>query len=400
MGRYLLKQALLSILKLFLFVTIMFFLIQILMPGDFVDQFALGLTRTERERLRVSLGIDLPLWRQYLNWIGGVFTGNLGTSGYGYPVSTVFLFILPATLLVFLPGTAIAFFIGLRLGKVTAWRGRTLLSSTTTLGGITLSTSFPPWLAWLIAYFFGRQATVSRGGTGGLRTFTFPNITRSIWMNTDVRPHAITNNMFFSLIAVVFLFMVVNTILKRLTRRSIPGFLLMILITVTMIGSWYLFGFEVLAIDLLQSAGLPLLTYVLLTFGETMVIMRTSMTEVMKEEYITTARAKGLPDSTIRERHAARNALLPVLSRLVITLPYLLTGIVIIEDSLNWPGVGSWMWLSLYWQDIPVVMGVLLIVGLISLVARLFLDVLAAYLDPRIRYVEIQPRVSAEASQR
>jgi peptide/nickel transport system permease protein len=129
-----------------------------------------------------------------------------------------------------------------------------------------------------------------------------------------------------------------------------------------------------------------------------MTIMRSSMTEVLKEEYVTTARAKGLPASTVREKHAARNALLPVLSRLVITLPYLLTGIVIIEDSLNWPGVGSWMWLSLYWQDIPVVMGILLVVGFISLVARLFLDILAAYLDPRIRYAETQPRLSQEVS--
>ena len=396
MGRYLLKQAVLSLLKLFLFVSIMFFLIQILMPGDFVDQFALGLTRAQRERLRVSLGMDLPLWQQYLNWIRGVFTGNLGTSGYGYPVSNVFRFILPATLFVFLPGTLISFFVGLRLGKVTAWQGRSPLSSAITLGGITLSTSFPPWLAWIIAYFFGRQATVSRGGTGGIRTFTFPNVTRFVWMNTDLRPHIITNYMIFTLIAVMFLFIVGNIILKYLTKRSIPGILLIILITVTTIGSWHLLGFEVLALDLLQSSALPFITFVLLTFGETMTIMRSSMTEVLKEEYITTARAKGLPDSMVREKHAARNALLPVLSRLVITLPYLLTGVVIIEDSLNWPGVGSWMWLSLYWQDIPVVLGILLVVGFISLVARLFLDILAAYLDPRIRYAEDQPRLSQE----
>jgi len=70
----------------------------------------------------------------------------------------------------------------------------------------------------------------------------------------------------------------------------------------------------------------------------------------------------------------------------VISLPYLLAGIVIIEDSLNWPGLGSFMFLSLYWQDIPVVMGILLFIGLLSLIARLFLDVLTAYLDPRIRF--------------
>jgi peptide/nickel transport system permease protein len=119
-----------------------------------------------------------------------------------------------------------------------------------------------------------------------------------------------------------------------------------------------------------------------------MVIMQSTMTEVMKEEYIKAARAKGLPERVVREKHAARNALLPVLSRLFISLPYLLAGIVIIEDSVNWPGMGTMMFTSLYWQDIPVVMGVLLMIGVLALIARLFLDVLTAYMDPRIRFGE------------
>jgi peptide/nickel transport system permease protein len=119
--------------------------------------------------------------------------------------------------------------------------------------------------------------------------------------------------------------------------------------------------------------------------------MQSSMADVLQEEYITTAHAKGLSASTVREKHAARNAILPVLSRLVISLPYLLTGIVIIESSLGWPGMGTTLWNSLYWQDMPLVMDMLLIVGLLSLVARLVLDVLIAYLDPRIRYGQRDP---------
>ena len=93
-----------------------------------------------------------------------------------------------------------------------------------------------------------------------------------------------------------------------------------------------------------------------------------------------------MPESTIRERHAARTALLPVLSRLFISLPFLLAGIVIIEDSVNWPGMGGMMFNSMYWQDIPTVMGVLLMIGVLALAVRLLLDVIAAYLDPRIRF--------------
>jgi peptide/nickel transport system permease protein len=75
----------------------------------------------------------------------------------------------------------------------------------------------------------------------------------------------------------------------------------------------------------------------------------------------------------------------------VISLPYLITGVVIVESSVGWPGMGTNMWNALYWQNMPVVMGTLLIVGVISLVARLVLDVLTAYLDPRIRYGEAKP---------
>jgi ABC-type dipeptide/oligopeptide/nickel transport system permease component len=70
----------------------------------------------------------------------------------------------------------------------------------------------------------------------------------------------------------------------------------------------------------------------------------------------------------------------------VISLPYLLTAVVIIESSVGWPGMGSTMWNALYWQNMPVVMAILVLIGVLSLIARLVLDILIAYSDPRIRY--------------
>ncbi|HEY4666853.1 MAG TPA: ABC transporter permease subunit, partial [Anaerolineales bacterium] len=87
----------------------------------------------------------------------------------------------------------------------------------------------------------------------------------------------------------------------------------------------------------------------------------------------------------IRDRHAARNAILPVVSRLIISLPYLLTGIVIIEDVLEWPGLGTSLFNSLYQQDMPMVMAMFLMVGGFSLAARLLLEALLVVLDPRLR---------------
>jgi peptide/nickel transport system permease protein len=179
-----------------------------------------------------------------------------------------------------------------------------------------------------------------------------------------------------------------SLIIRRLTRRSVPLWLQIPMMAGIAFGIWNAQTIVPYVLDLLESAALPLITYVLLIFGETMVIMQTSMQETIKEEYMVTARAKGLPDRLLRDKHAARNALLPVLSRFFISLPYLLGGIVIIEDSVNWPGMGAAMVGSLYWQDMPVVMGFLLFIGAMSLMIRLGLDVLAAYMDPRIRFNE------------
>lgn len=389
MTRYLLKQALYSLIKLLLFVTLMFFVIQIIMPHDFVDQFAMFLSRIERDRLRASLGLDLPLYQQYWNWFTAVLRGDLGLSGWGFPVSALIRWTLPPTLLVFVPGTLIAFAVGLLLGKHTAWKGAGILTGATTFSGIALFTSFPPWLAWLVAYLFGRQASVSRG-SGGINSLSFPNIDRMLWIGTDLDPMAVANTMVATIAIVALAVVLLAFLIHRFIGRKLPGWLQLLITTALVLVVWYARHITPFALDLLNSAALPLLTYVLLIFGETMVIMQSSMTEVMKEEYIKAARAKGLPSTLIREKHAARNALLPVLGRLFISLPYLLAGIVIIEDSVNWPGMGAAMFGSLYWQDIPVVMGFLLFIGVLSLTARLFLDVLAAYLDPRIRFDQDQ----------
>jgi peptide/nickel transport system permease protein len=197
--------------------------------------------------------------------------------------------------------------------------------------------------------------------------------------------------MFLTLVAVTAILLILNYLLDRAVGRRAPALIVLLLIAAGTIGSWYLLGIEPLALDILRLSWLPILTYTLLSFGETMLIMQSSMTEVLKEEYINTAHAKGLSPSVVREKHAARNALLPALSRLVISMPYLITGVVIIESAVGWPGMGTAMWNALYWQNMPLVMAVVLIVGVLSLVARLVLDVVIAYSDPRIRYDQKQP---------
>ncbi|MGD9316661.1 MAG: ABC transporter permease [Anaerolineae bacterium] len=392
MTRYLIRQSVLSLVKLFIFATLMFFFIQLLMPGDWVDQFSLFLDSGEREEMRVQLGLDLPVWERYLLWLRQLVTLDLGYSFTGPPIVDVLKDVIPPTLFVFVTGTTIAFLIGLWLGKRTAWQGSSFLSSLTTLGGITLFTSFPPWLAYLLAYFLaGGRDFVVMGERGGLRSATFRYLDRELWMDIEVSPSVIVLQMFLTLVAVTAILLILNYLLDRAVGRRAPALIVLLLIAAGTIGSWYLLGIEPLALDILRLSWLPILTYTLLSFGETMLIMQSSMTEVLKEEYINTAHAKGLSPSVVREKHAARNALLPALSRLVISMPYLITGVVIIESAVGWPGMGTAMWNALYWQNMPLVMAVVLIVGVLSLVARLVLDVVIAYSDPRIRYDQKQP---------
>jgi peptide/nickel transport system permease protein len=387
MTRYLIRQTLLSLVKLFVFVSLMFFLIQIMIPGDFVDQFSLSLDTSQREELRVQLGLDLPIWQRYVNWLVRLATLDFGTSFFGQPVTEMLKAAIPPTLLVFFTGTVLAFMIGMWLGKRTAWRGTGCLSRLATLGGITLFTSFPPFLAFLLAFIFTRgRSFYIMGEVGGLRGARYTGLDPEIWRLVDIEPSEIVSQMVVTLVLCSALFLVFNILLSRLTGRKIPALLLLALIAGTSIGIWYILDMQTMAFDILKLSWLAIMTYTLLSFGETMLIMQSSMTDTLKEPYIETARAKGLPASTVRDEHAARNALLPVLSRFVISLPYLLTAVVIIESSVGWPGMGTTMWNALYWQNMPVVMAILVLIGILSLIARLVLDVVIAYSDPRIRY--------------
>jgi peptide/nickel transport system permease protein len=387
MIRYLSKRVVSSLIALVIFLTLLFFVAQVIIPTDFTTQFAMGMNREARERLAEELGLNQPLWVRYLEWWRKILTGSLGTSFYGPPVVDVLMHVLPFTLLVFVTGTLIAFQFGQWLGKVVAWRRPGFLSGAATLGAIALYTSFPPWLAFLTVYFLIQRFQLLTGLVDLLNfdpsyDLSQQNLRQEIWQGSSLTLQQVVLYDFLTLAIVL----IVLALLRRLLRRELPRWLYWPLLVGGWIGSWFALGFGPQGLDVLYHASVPILTYVLLSFGETMLIMRTSMTDTLKEDYVITARAKGLSSRVVRDRHAARNALLPVFSRLVVSLPYLLTGLVILEYALEWPGFSGTLFNSMYNQDIPVVMGALLVVGLLSAVIRLILDVLYMYLDPRVRH--------------
>lgn len=389
MVRYLSRRAVSSIIALFLFLTLMFFLTEIMIPSDFTIQFALDMPPEQRAELRHELGLDLPLWQRYLRWVGDLVRGDLGHSFYGAQNTEIFKLVLPYTLLVFLMGTVVAFLVGQWIGKVTAWHGPGPISSTAVVSGIALYTAFPPWLAFLVTYFLFRRKRFAPilydGFRSGYNVNPFASY-EEIWGKVPWTPDQVMTYMLLSCVAVALVLIVAKAGWQRVRHRRLPAWPFVLAFFAGMAGTWALTGYWRLALNILSVAGIPIVTYVLLSFGETMLIMRTTMTDTLKEEYITTARAKGLPGHLVRDRHAARNALLPVFSRLIVSLPYMLTGLVIIEIAVRWPGLSRSLFGALYQQDIPTVMATLLLVGIVAAIARLALDVLYAFLDPRIRY--------------
>jgi peptide/nickel transport system permease protein len=149
---------------------------------------------------------------------------------------------------------------------------------------------------------------------------------------------------------------------------------------------WHRSGYAHLAVDILRHLGLPLTTIVLLSFGETMMLMRTSMLETMREEFVLTAQAIGFPDKVIRDKYVARNAILPVLTRLALNLPFVLVGSLVIERVFLWSAMGQVVFGAVEFYDVPLLLGILSVVGLLTLAAHVVLDVVYVYLDPRLRY--------------
>src|SRR6478735_1777079 len=138
--------------------------------------------------------------------------------------------------------------------------------------------------------------------------------------------------------------------------------------------------------DRLDHMVLPLIALSINGAGSIMRYMRSGLIEVMHEDYVTTARAKGLNQSAVVMRHAVRNALLPIITVLALHIPALFSGAVIIETIFAIPGIGSTLVSAMNTKDYPVIMGGVLMTGIIVLFSSLIADIAYAFADPRIRY--------------
>lgn len=286
----------------------------------------------QREALRESLGLDEPFTIQYFSFLGRILQGDLGASIHtGRPVLEEFLTRFPATFELAVTAIAIAVTVGLPLGYLAA-RKRGGGLDFAAVGGSLLGICTPVFfLAFLLKVAFAEQF--------GL----FPSAFR---------------------------------ISPALGRTDITGF---VVLDGLMTREWDVVWDALLHLALpgLALASIPLAVITRMT--------RASVLEVMGEDYVRTANAKGLHRTTVRTRHVLRNALLPVVTAVGLLSGQLFAGAVLTESVFAFPGIGSFVYEATHGRDYPVLTGFILLIAAMYVVINLLVDISYSLLDPRVR---------------
>jgi peptide/nickel transport system permease protein len=378
--RFITRRVLRGVIALLLFQSALFAMVHSI-PGDFASIAGAFGGPAARTFLRNQLGLDRPLWDQYLDWLSRLFEGDLGTSFIYWPsgVAEVLRSSAPQTLLLFLSAAILAYAVGIWLGKQVAWRRGGLFELGAVFGSVAAYTSFAPWLAFLMLNLFAWE----------LRLLPCQHLINfNIWLGADVSINEVFLRLFTSVAAFWAAVLAGQALSGRIWQarhRQVVRIGLPLTVFVVGLLWWSNSGHGRLALDLAEHLVLPLGTVVLLSFGETMMTMRTTMLETMNEDHVVAARAKGLAEAVVRDRHVARVAMLPVLTRLLLSLPFVLVGSLVIERVFFWRAMGQVVFNAVEFQDLPLIVGVLTVVGVITLAAHILLDILHAALDPRIR---------------
>jgi peptide/nickel transport system permease protein len=315
-------------------VSIVVFVMVRAIPGD-PAQILLGQAATPDQvaEVRTRLGLDEPLPIQYLVFIRGALTGDLGDSlVVGQPVTAVLLERFPATLELTLAALLFAVAIGVPVGVVAAVRQYSLLDKITSVVALT-GVSMPVfWLALVLVVVFTVQIDLLPfpGRVGGDVSFT-----------------------------------------------SYTGlYLLDTLITLNFPAFW----------DVLRHLILPAVALGTIPMAIITRMTRSSMLEVMNEDYVRTARAKGVAPWRVVFRHALRNAMLPTITVIGLQFGLLMGGAILTETIFGWPGVGQIAIESVSRRDYAMIQGVVLYGATFFVLVNLLVDVLYAVLDPRVRY--------------
>lgn len=333
MIRYVVRRLLGAIPVLFGLSIVLFAFVHLL-PGDPCSAI-LGQHRTEAAcaRLRANLGLDEPLYVQYLTYLGGLLRGDFGASVINNkPFLDEFLVRFPGTIELTIGALVFAVGLGIPLGRLAARHAQSWLDGLVTAVSL-FGISVPVFVLGLVlVVIFGV-------GLGWLPT--------QGRLDARVRFESTTN------------FMLIDTLLA---------------------------GRPDLFVDAVRHLILPSIALGSIPLAIITRITRASVIEVSNEDYVRTARAKGLTERRVDDRHIMRNAWLPVTTVIGLQVGGLLAGAVLTETVFVWNGVGRWVVDAIGNRDLTIVQSTILVFALIFLVVNLIVDIGYAFLNPRIRY--------------
>lgn len=295
-------------------------------------------TAAQYEAARVALGLDEPLWKQFVFYVVDALQGDLGTSiRTGAPIAGEIARYFPATLELATLGTIIGVLVGVPAGVLAATRPGSLADQIVRLVGL-MGYSMPVfWLGLIgLLVFYGHLGWV--GGPGRLDP--------------------------------------AYEMMLEFTMTQYTG---AILIDTALNGAWDVFA------NALSHIVLPagLLGYVSMAYISRMT--RSFMMNELGQEYITTARVKGMPEWRVVWVHAMKNVMVPLITVIALSYAYLLEGSVLTETIFAWPGLGSYITDALFTADMPAVLGGTIVVGVVFVTLNMASDILYRLVDPRAR---------------
>jgi peptide/nickel transport system permease protein len=332
---YITTRLLLAPLMLWTITSLVFLLLRAT-PGDPADAILGGRApESAKNDLRQQLGLDLPLPIQYLKYLGDLLRLDLGSSltSRGQSVWEIIQQYFPATVELAVYSLAIAFIVGVVIGSISASKPGTFIDAAGRLFSI-ITYSLPLfWVGMLVQLIFSVQLGWFPLGTRFPLTLTPPQGITGLYT------------------------------IDSLLSGNIEQFFIA-----------------------LHHLALPCFTLGILLSGVFERIVRVNLKQTLKADYVEAAKARGIPDRKILLAHALKNALIPVITLLGLLLASLLGGAVLTEVTFSWPGLGNRLYDAISLRDYPTVQGIIVFFAGIVVVASIAIDIINAYIDPRIRY--------------
>ena len=320
---------------IFILVTLVFLIVRI-MPGDPVRAMLRpGAPQEYVDNIKHSLGLDKPLIIQYFEYLYNLLRGDLGESlapVQGRPIVKDLREKFPATLELSIFSMAISMVIGIFTGAYAAYKRRSFIDYGFRIYGIVIYTIPVFWLGLMLQMFFG---------------------------------------VYLKLLPVY------GRIGIGLTPEKITGlFILDSILTGNMAG----------LVSAIKHLILPSLTLGLYISGVFTRLTRTNMLDVLSQDFITAARARGLSERVVVYKHALKNALIPIMTMMGLQFALLLAGAVLTETTFSWPGLGRFLIDRILYRDFPSIQSSVVFIAILVAVVSLLVDIIYSYLDPRIRY--------------